>query len=418
MMRVCLSVPCCAVVAVLLTVSGCAPPNETEATPPTPPTVREEFAKATIPSASGQGLEILLLEPSATRVNPGGKAWLTCLASSPNGHSLRYEWTATGGSFITSAGKVMTWVAPDTTGDWIVTVKVRDSYGHAATESVVISVGLNRPPVIESLESAQPIIAMAGSTTITCMATDPDGDPLSYSWRTDGGKLTGVGSIVTWSAPYVEPGQKTQYLITVTVDDGAGGRDLREIAIESIRMVSTSDEVFAPVSRESGTVRSDGTQLGDITWAGDDAQNRGHRAFWSFDLSPLRGTKVAQARLEFKTGFITASHELDRSGYIVEGPIYGLWKQLNGLRIYEVRYDADELPGYDPDLVLELTDAALFEAPTEMDVTQLVERIATGVAASDRFQVMAAFQSETKPNMFAEYISWSTVRLHVTYAPE
>jgi hypothetical protein len=257
---------------------------------------------------------------------------------------------------------------------------------------------------------------MGGSTTITCLATDPNGDPVSYSWKADGGELTGVGSIVTWSAPYVEPGQKTEYLITVTVDDGAGGRDLRQITINSVRMVSTSDEVFAPISRESGTVRSDGTELGDISWAGDDAQNRGYRAFWSYDLSQLRGTNVAQATLEFKTGFVTASHELDRSGLIVEGPTYGLWTKLQGLRIYEVRYGANELPGYDPDVVLELTETALFEAPTKIDVTQLVDRIATGIAAGDRLQVMAAFQNDTNPNMFAEYISWSTVRLHVMYA--
>ena len=418
MIRARVSVVLCTVVAALITVAGCAPPNESDTIPSTPPTVREEFAKATIPAAPRQDLEILLLEPSATRVNPGDKVWFTCLASSPGDDSLRYQWSATGGSFSTPAGEVMTWVAPDRTGEWAVTATVRDNNGHVATETVVISVGLNRPPIINSLEAAQPTVAMGAATTITCLATDPDGDPLSYTWRAEGGQLTGVGSIVTWSAPYAETGQTTSHAINVVVDDGAGGRDIRAITIESFRTAPTSDEVFAPASRESGTVRSDGTEFLDISWAGDDAENRGYRAFWIYDLSALRGTNIAHATLEFKTGFVAASHELDRSGYIVEGPTYGLWTQLQGLRIYQVSYDADGLPGYDPDLVLELTEAALFEAPTEIDVTQIVDRITTGIAASDRLQVMAAFQSETKPNMFAEYISWSTVRLHVTYAGE
>lgn len=403
-------------IAALLMVSACAPASESDSATPAFPSSDGEAGAAGAAVAPTEELTILRLEPSATRVNHGGQVWLTCIASDPDGGPLSYEWNATGGSFSTTQGQVMTWVAPDRTGEWTVNVTVRNSSGDIATESVVIAVAENQPPVITSLQAAHHPVAMGESTAITCVATDADGDAITYSWRTDGGDLSGVGSIVTWFAPRVSPSHKTEYRITVVVDDGNGGTDLSEIIIDTVRILSAPDDVFTPIPRESGTVRSDGEELDDISWAGDDTENRGYRAFWSYDLSRLRGTSVAQATLEFKTGFIAASHDLDSSGGVVGEPTYKLWTQLRGLHIYQVNYGANALPDYNPERVLELTETALFEAPTEIDITDLVQNVATGTTAIDRFQVMAAFLSETNPNMFAEYISWTTVTLNVMYA--
>ena len=342
--------------------------------------------------------------------------WLTCIASAQDGDTLTYEWGATGGSFSTTAGQVMDWIAPGRTGDYTVTVTVHNPAGEVSTKSAVITVAENRPPVIASLTATSNPVPMGESTTVTCIATDPDGDPVTYSWRTDGGELSGVGSIVTWFAPRAAPGQKTEYRLTVIVEDGNGGTDLSEIALDSVRIVVLPDEVFTPVHSESGTVRNDGTEFGSISWAGDDDSNQGYRAFWSYDLSPLRGKTIARASLEFKTGFMSASHELGGGGFIEEQPQYILWTQLRGLHIYQVSYETGALPAYDPERVRELTTSALFEEPTEIDVTELVRGIATGVADSERFMVMAAFQRETNPNMFGEYISWSRVTLNVMYS--
>jgi hypothetical protein len=65
------------------------------------------------------------------------------------------------------------------------------------------------------------------SIQVTCDASDPDGDELSYEWTTDGGDISGTGAVVNWTAP-----QKIgAYNITVVVSDAYGGEDMRSVPI-------------------------------------------------------------------------------------------------------------------------------------------------------------------------------------------
>jgi hypothetical protein len=86
----------------------------------------------------------------------------------------------------------------------------------------------NRNPVISSL-TANPTSVYTGETsTITCTATDPDGDtPLTYAWTKTGGTISGSGSSVTYTAPNTAG----TYTITVTVSDGKGGSATRSVDI-------------------------------------------------------------------------------------------------------------------------------------------------------------------------------------------
>ena len=75
----------------------------------------------------------------------------------------------------------------------------------------------NKPPIISSLTAQPRSVATGGTSTVSVVASDPDGDLFTCSWSTDGGTLsaiTGCGS-VTWTAP-VTPGT---YTIWVSVDD-------------------------------------------------------------------------------------------------------------------------------------------------------------------------------------------------------
>jgi len=398
-------VVCCLAVA-----CGAAPEPEEEES--TTPEVEDGSSLTTgEEDASNSPPQILSLDAVPVRVNVGAQASVVCSAFDPDGDTLTYEWGATGGAFSTLPDSRMSWRAPDRTGEWVITVTVTDSGGNVAKESVTITVGENRPPVIRNLQADSPSVIAGESTLVTCEAEDPDGDTLTYEWRATGGELTGAGPHVTWFAPTILPGQTTDYTVTAAVDDGKGGFDVEEVTLHvEIPYVT---KVFTPSPQESGTVCTDGSVKYEQAKAGDDDDNEGYRAFWTYDLYELRGARVVEATLEFDTGFISASKQA-----LAEDNPFNKPRGMGGLHIYQVRYEPGALPEYDIEPVKELTESALWQPPTEIDVTTLVERIALGAAASDRLQIMAAFLRDSDDNMFGEYISWRRVVLHVSYMRE
>jgi len=82
-------------------------------------------------------------------------------------------------------------------------------------------------PVITSLEAEAEWTAPLDSLQVTCNASDPDGDELSYEWSTTGGNITGTGSEVIWTAPE----ELGMYDITVVVEDGQGRKDTESIVL-------------------------------------------------------------------------------------------------------------------------------------------------------------------------------------------
>ena len=87
----------------------------------------------------------------------------------------------------------------------------------------------NRPPVISSLTANPAAVQAGGHSTVTVRASDPDGNPISYSWGASGGTLSSPRnrSSITWTAPQT-PGA---YTITVTVSDNRGGSTRRSVNI-------------------------------------------------------------------------------------------------------------------------------------------------------------------------------------------
>jgi len=75
----------------------------------------------------------------------------------------------------------------------------------------------DKPPMITSLTASPMQVATGGTSTVTVIASDPENDPFTCSWSTDGGTLTsttGCGS-VTWTAP----GTLGTYTVSVSVAD-------------------------------------------------------------------------------------------------------------------------------------------------------------------------------------------------------
>lgn len=160
---------------------------------------------------------IVSLTSSATEVARGGNCTVTCVASDPDtDDTLAYAWTATAGA-ISGTGSTVTWTAPTTEGTYSITVTVSDDE-KTVSDSCNIQV-VNTPPDITSLTPSSNSLPPAGSCTVGCIASDADGDTLTYTWTPSGGTISGTGNSVSWDAPAVEG----TYNISVSVSDGHGG---------------------------------------------------------------------------------------------------------------------------------------------------------------------------------------------------
>jgi hypothetical protein len=150
---------------------------------------------------------ITSLAAEAEGVPPLGGCRIVCDATASHGGKLSYNWSASGGA-ITGEGATVDWTAPNSAGSYNVTVTVTDGHGADVTKQVIITVGANADQTTPS-----------GSLQVTCNATDPDGDQLSYEWSASSGSITGTNAVASWVAPE----ETVMYDITVVVDDGCGG---------------------------------------------------------------------------------------------------------------------------------------------------------------------------------------------------
>jgi hypothetical protein len=74
----------------------------------------------------------------------------------------------------------------------------------------------NKPPTVTSLTPSATSVARGESCTVSCVASDPDDDAITYAWSATGGAVSGTGNSITWTAPTTEG----SYSVTVTVSDG------------------------------------------------------------------------------------------------------------------------------------------------------------------------------------------------------
>ena len=61
------------------------------------------------------------------------------------------------------------------------------SWGDTFDIEVQVSISTNEPPVITDLTAVPALLFPEDSSTLTCTASDPDGDPLNYAWVPLGG---------------------------------------------------------------------------------------------------------------------------------------------------------------------------------------------------------------------------------------
>jgi hypothetical protein len=159
------------------------------------------------------------------RVVPSGGCQIVCNATDGDGDELSYNWSASAGE-LNGEGATVTWMAPDSVGSYNITVTVTDGRGEAITKQIIIEVRANRAPTITDLATDAGWTLPSGTVQLTCRASDPDGDELTYEWTADAGDISETGAAVNWTAP-----QETGiYYIMVVVMDSHGSSDIRTLS--------------------------------------------------------------------------------------------------------------------------------------------------------------------------------------------
>jgi outer membrane protein OmpA-like peptidoglycan-associated protein len=154
-------------------------------------------------------------------LDSGDTVTVSCTAADPDDDPLTYTWSSTCGK-VDGTGPQVRWLSAGVPlGSCTITAKVDDGRGGSANSSAAVRVEPkpNRPPTITC--SADRSSVFAGEKVhITTNASDPDGDPLTYTWRANAGQIVGNGAAVDFDTTGLAPGN---YTVTARVEDGRGG---------------------------------------------------------------------------------------------------------------------------------------------------------------------------------------------------
>ena len=143
-------------------------------------------------------------------------------ASDADNDTLTYKWTTTGGNIDGNGAEVRWTPAGAKEGPYTITVTVDDGHGGTANASTNVSIEPkpNTPPTISNCTANPATITVGQKSNIAVNASDPDNDPLTYSYKASGGNVSGSGANAQFDSTGVAPGS---YTVTCHVSDGRGG---------------------------------------------------------------------------------------------------------------------------------------------------------------------------------------------------
>ncbi|MBF0544312.1 MAG: hypothetical protein HQM08_07760 [Candidatus Riflebacteria bacterium] len=216
---------------------------------------------------------------TGTRILPSTTLSLVASGTDPEGDSITYSWSASGGTFTASSGSSVSWTAPASPGNILLTLSGNDNRGGIGTGTLTINVinPVNHSPVV-TVSPSFSLAPIGLGVNLIASASDPDSDPLSYNWTADGGSFSSSSSSATL---WYGTASKTN-VVTCTVSDGRG------------RTASSSASVQV--------VSNTNMPLGD---------------FFAYDIATRTSVNLPTGTDTVKFGLVLYSKKLDNSSYTI-----------------------------------------------------------------------------------------------------
>ena len=159
--------------------------------------------------------------PARSNVTEGQSKTLRVQASDPNDDAMTYKWSVDGRDVPTDQTSFEFGTSGRSVGAHTVRVSVTDSDGMSSNcdFNVTIDRRPNRNPTVALTVDSTQVFA-GQSVAATAQGSDPDGDPLSYSWSIDGQSRPGSSAQYQVNTGGLAGGTHT---VAVTVQDDRGG---------------------------------------------------------------------------------------------------------------------------------------------------------------------------------------------------
>ncbi|HET9183703.1 MAG TPA: PKD domain-containing protein [Candidatus Angelobacter sp.] len=173
----------------------------------------------------------------------------------------------------------------------------------------------NHPPTISSVSANPDKLTVGDSAMVQAQASDPDNDPLTYTWTSTCGTVEGSGAQVRLNSANVAPGTCT---VTSKVDDGRGGTATASTNVTIAAKPNHPPTVSCAASPQSVTAG----QPVNLTATGSDPDNDQLTYTWNTTAGKITGSGE-QAQLD-TTGLAPGHYTVnckadDGKGGVTEG---------------------------------------------------------------------------------------------------